>query len=93
MCQLGDPGAVFYLYVISKVDLDFSACNNSPTIQEDGYSILDNANYGADVDVRCRLDSGGLMGNAVGAVYSSTSGGDRENAYEFCRNMGGYDFN
>ncbi|QGP90625.1 DUF2510 domain-containing protein (plasmid) [Gordonia sp. 135] len=41
MCQLGaSTGTVYYLYLISKNVLDFSACNNSPTIDADGYSIM-----------------------------------------------------
>lgn len=91
MCQLGDESeGVFYLYLISKVDLDFSACNNSPTVLEDGYSIYENPKYGPDVGERCYIDPGGYMANALGIVYSSANPLDRQNALEFCSNASGY---
>ena len=91
MCQLGEStGTVYYLYLISKADLDFSACNNAPTIREDGYSIPGNPAYGPDVDVRCYIDPGGYMNNAIGVVYSSSEPANLREALEFCRNVGGY---
>lgn len=91
MCQLGaSTGAVYYLYLISKNVLDFSACNNSPTIDADGYSIVGNPAFGPNVDVRCYVDPGGYMNDALGAVYSSSEPANLQEALEFCRNVGGY---
>lgn len=94
MCKLGSPQeGIFYLYLISKADLDFSGCRNAETIREDGYSMVGNEKYGPGVDVRCYIDPNDLIGQAVGAVYSSSNQPDREHAYDFCRSAGGHDFN
>ncbi|MCK0441274.1 hypothetical protein MUG78_17890 [Gordonia alkaliphila] len=89
MCKLGSaPSDTLYLYLVSKVDLDFSACDNAPTVYQDGYSIFDAY---PDVDRRCIIDPGPLLGRAIGAVYSAPAAS--KSAYEFCELMGGYDFN
>ncbi|WP_394855170.1 DUF2510 domain-containing protein [Gordonia amicalis] len=91
MCQLGaNAGAVYYLYLISKDALDFSACNNSPSVEADGYSIVGDPAFGPSVDVRCHIDPGGYMNNAVGTVYSSSEPANLREALEFCGNVGGY---
>jgi hypothetical protein len=94
MCRLGQRAAApFYLYLISKTTGDFSGCRNAPPVAEDGYSIVGNRAYGPDVDVRCYIDPNVVIGDAVGVVYSSSEPANREAAYTFCRNAGGYDFN
>ncbi|GAA1482578.1 hypothetical protein GCM10009624_30180 [Gordonia sinesedis] len=85
--------APFYLYLVSKAELDFSACGSAPIILEDGYSIVGNRKYGPNVDLRCYIDPGPYMRAAVGAVYSSSMPANLNAALEFCREVGGYDFN
>lgn len=64
--------------------------HNSPSVEADGYFIVGDPAFGPNVDVRCRIDPGGYMNNAVGTVYSSLEPANLQEALVLCGNVGGY---